>query len=73
MALGEGHATKTDRVEVQPTNVAEANCGHGLCRAERRRISGLQTEARLVTLHEAELSYSASSFPTRCLFGLAFA
>lgn len=43
----------------------------GLCRAGCRRMSALRTEARLVTLQEAELSCSVSSFPTRCLFGFA--
>ena len=35
-------------------------------------LSALRTEARPVTLHEAELSATISSSPTRCLFGLAF-
>ncbi|KAL5395517.1 hypothetical protein PMIN06_005503 [Paraphaeosphaeria minitans] len=36
--LKKAHTTKTARVEIQPTNVAETNCSHGLWRAGCHKI-----------------------------------
>jgi hypothetical protein len=68
----EGPCNENGSRDVQPTNVADTNCSHGPCRAGLSQDSALQAGARLVALDEAEMSWLTSSFPTRCLFSVAF-